>query len=62
MDEERELTFFELKNISERVAMALYKRGFRKGDCISIMAPNCLEYVIAFFNSKLRWCRCSCES
>lgn len=50
VDGERELTFFELKNICERVAVALYKRGFRKGDCISIMVPNCLEYVIAFFS------------
>ncbi|WP_045522013.1 long-chain-fatty-acid--CoA ligase [Neobacillus niacini] len=50
VDGERELTFSELKNISERVATALYKRGFRKGDCISIMVPNCLEYVIAFFS------------
>jgi len=49
VDGERELTFSEVKNISERVAMALYKRGFRKGDSISIMVPNCLEYVIAFF-------------
>ncbi|MEH7309290.1 long-chain-fatty-acid--CoA ligase, partial [Neobacillus drentensis] len=49
VDDERELTFSEVKNISERVAMALYKRGFRKGDRISIMVPNCLEYVIAFF-------------
>ncbi|MEH7014731.1 long-chain fatty acid--CoA ligase [Neobacillus niacini] len=50
VDGERELTFSELKNICERVAKALYKRGFRKGDCISIMVPNCLEYVIAFFS------------
>ncbi|MCM2534294.1 AMP-binding protein [Neobacillus pocheonensis] len=49
IDGERELTFSELKNKSENVATALYKRGFRKGDRISIMVPNCLEYVIAFF-------------
>ncbi|MEH6996081.1 AMP-binding protein, partial [Neobacillus drentensis] len=49
VDGERELTFSELKNICERVATALYKRGFRKGDCISIMVPNCIEYVISFF-------------
>ncbi|MEH7308044.1 long-chain-fatty-acid--CoA ligase [Neobacillus drentensis] len=50
VDGEREQTFAELKNICERVATALYKRGFRKGDRISIMLPNCLEYVIAFFS------------
>ncbi|MEH7376635.1 long-chain-fatty-acid--CoA ligase [Neobacillus drentensis] len=50
VDGERELTFSELKNICERVASSLYKRGFRKGDCISIMVPNSLEYVIAFFS------------
>ncbi|MFF5400611.1 long-chain fatty acid--CoA ligase [Peribacillus butanolivorans] len=50
VDGERELTFSELKNICERLATALYKRGFRKGDCISIMVPNCLEYVLAFFS------------
>lgn len=50
VDGKKEVTYLELKNICERVALALYKRGFRKGDRIAIMLPNRLEYVIAFFS------------
>ncbi|MFB7140743.1 long-chain fatty acid--CoA ligase [Gottfriedia sp. NPDC056225] len=49
IDGDRKTTFLQLKKACERVAYGLYKRGFKKGDRIAVMLPNCLEYAIAFF-------------
>jgi len=50
IDENRKFTTLQLKDACERVASGLYKSGFRKGDRIAVMLPNCLEYAIAFFS------------
>ena len=44
-----ELTFHEIKTRSDRFAIALARRGVRKGDRVGIMLPNCPQYVIAAF-------------
>ena len=49
IDGDQELTYFELKNASDRFAASLYPKGFRKGDRIAIMLPNCIEYIISFY-------------
>lgn len=49
VDGERQWTYSNLKNVCERIATALSKQGFQKGDRIALMMPNCLEYVISFF-------------
>jgi long-chain acyl-CoA synthetase len=49
IDGDKELTYYQLKNLVDRFASALYERGFQKGDRIALMLPNCAEYVIAYF-------------
>src|ERR1700724_2664655 len=44
-----ELTFHEIKRQSDRLAIALVRRGVGKGDRGGIMLPNCPQYVIAAF-------------
>lgn len=48
-DGENELNYAHFRDASERIASALYRRGFRKGDRIGIMVPNSMEYGLAFF-------------
>ncbi|MEH6942116.1 long-chain-fatty-acid--CoA ligase [Bacillus sp. JJ722] len=50
MDGDREMTYSNLMNACESISTALFKQGFRKGDRIALMMPNCLEYVISFFS------------
>jgi acyl-CoA synthetase (AMP-forming)/AMP-acid ligase II len=45
----RELTYGALADGVKRVASALRRRGFRKGDVFAILSPNLIEYPIAFF-------------
>ncbi|WP_047153858.1 long-chain-fatty-acid--CoA ligase [Aneurinibacillus tyrosinisolvens] len=49
IDGDKELTYYQLKNLADHFASALYERGFRKGDRIALMLPNCAEYIIAYF-------------
>ena len=49
IDGDQELTYSELKNASDRFAASLHHRGFRKGDRIALMLPNCIEYIISFY-------------
>ncbi len=49
IDGDQELTYSELKNASDRFAASLHHRGFRKGDRIALMLPNCVEYIISFY-------------
>lgn len=49
----RTITYEELHKKVLAVAGALYKRGLRKGDRVSIMLPNCPHYPISFFASLL---------
>ena len=49
VDGERRTTFAELDAYSDRLAAALAALGVRKGDFVGILAPNCLEFEVAFF-------------
>lgn len=43
----RRLTWFQVKEISDRLAWGLIEKGFRKGDILFVLVPNCWEsYVI----------------
>ena len=46
---EREISYGQLLEQSERLAAALASLGIAKGDRIGLMLPNCPEYVIDFF-------------
>lgn len=49
IDGERSFTYRQLDDNSDRLAAALVRLGVRKGDTIGILAPNCVEFEIAFF-------------
>src|SRR5687767_15730552 len=42
------LTYGELADAIRRVASALARRGFRKGDVFAIYSPNLPEYAVVF--------------
>jgi len=44
-----ELTFRELKELSERFATALAEMGVTKGDRVAIHLPNCPQFAIAYY-------------
>jgi long-chain acyl-CoA synthetase len=46
---DKQWTYREVYEISERLAGCLYQQGFRKGDRLSIMMPNGPDYVFSFF-------------
>jgi len=46
---EREISYGQLLDESERLAAALASLGIAKGDRVGLMLPNCPEYVIGFF-------------
>ena len=46
---EREISYGQLLEQSERLAAALASLGIAKGDRVGLMLPNCPEYVIGFF-------------
>jgi long-chain acyl-CoA synthetase len=46
---DKQWTYREVYEISERLAGCLYQQGFRKGDRLSIMMPNGPAYVFSFF-------------
>jgi long-chain acyl-CoA synthetase len=43
------LTFAELKQQADRLAMALLQLGIKQNDRVGIMLPNCPQYLIATF-------------
>src|SRR2546429_4334286 len=43
------LTYRELEALTNRFARALLALGVTRGDRICVLAPNCPEYVIAFY-------------
>ena len=49
IDGERSFTYKELSEYSKRFAAALMSLGVNKGDRVGILAPNCVEFVIAFY-------------
>ncbi|WP_028313430.1 long-chain-fatty-acid--CoA ligase [Desulfatibacillum aliphaticivorans] len=46
-----ELTFSELKNLTERFANALKSLGVGKGDKVAIHLPNCPQFAIAYYGA-----------
>ncbi|MHA1276907.1 MAG: long-chain-fatty-acid--CoA ligase [Candidatus Helarchaeota archaeon] len=45
----RKISYKEFKNISERLASALYDLGVKKGDIVAIMIPNFPQFLFSFF-------------
>src|SRR5256886_868502 len=48
---DRSVTFREVDQLSDRLAVALAKRGVQPGDRVTIFMPNCIEFVIAFYGT-----------
>jgi long-chain acyl-CoA synthetase len=44
-----ELTYRELDDMSDALAVALGEMGVKKGDRVAIVMPNCAQFVIAFY-------------
>ena len=49
IDGDRTFTFRELDDLSDKFASALAAQGVKKGENIGLLAPNCVEFVIAFY-------------
>ena len=49
IDGERRFTYRELDSYADQFAAALAGLGVSKGDRVGILAPNCVEFEIAFF-------------
>jgi long-chain acyl-CoA synthetase len=45
----RELTYREIKDLSDRFAAAIRGRGVQKGDRVALLLPNSPQFVIAYF-------------
>lgn len=45
----RQFTYHEFETVVSRVAGMLAANGVRKGDVVSLLLPNSVEYVIAYF-------------
>ncbi|WP_449355395.1 AMP-binding protein [Virgibacillus natechei] len=44
-------SFRDVQEISETLAGTLFQQGFTKGDRLSIMLPNCAQYVSSLFGT-----------
>ena len=49
IDGERRFTFRELEEYSDRLAFALASAGVRGKERVALLAPNCAEFLIAFY-------------
>ena len=49
IDGERSFSFNQLDEYSNRLASGLASIGTAKGDRVGVLAPNCVEFVIAFY-------------
>jgi O-succinylbenzoate-CoA ligase len=47
--DKRQFTYREFEEVVKRVAGMLWANGVRKGDVVSLLLPNSVEYVIAYF-------------
>jgi long-chain acyl-CoA synthetase len=47
--DKRQFTYREFEEVVRRVAGMLWANGVRKGDVVSLLLPNSVEYVIAYF-------------
>nr|NIN67985.1 AMP-binding protein [Anaerolineae bacterium]NIN98064.1 AMP-binding protein [Anaerolineae bacterium]NIQ81007.1 AMP-binding protein [Anaerolineae bacterium] len=45
----RELTYREIKDLSDRFAAAIRGRGVQKGDRVALLLPNSPQFIIAYF-------------
>jgi len=45
----KEITYKELKELSDKFARALQDLGIQKGDRVVLLLPNCPQFVIAFY-------------
>ena len=52
----QQLTYEQLLDRSRRMAAALVSRGFKPGDRVGILLPNCPEYLIAAFGAWMAGC------
>src|SRR3989441_7560639 len=48
---DRSVTFREIDQLSDQLAVALAKRGVRPGDRVTVFMPNSIEFVIAFYGT-----------
>lgn len=51
-DEKGNLTYGQLKELTDAFAAALYKLGVRKGDKFVLRVRNCPEYMVAFLGGQ----------
>ena len=49
IDGDRKVTYRELQTYSDQLASALASMGIGKGDRIGLLAPNCIEFEVAFY-------------
>ena len=49
IDGERRFTYRQMDEYSDRFAAALASMGVAKGDLVGVLAPNCVEFEIAFY-------------
>jgi len=47
----KEITYKELKELSDRFASALQNLGIQKGDRVAFLLPNCPQFVIGFYGT-----------
>lgn len=47
--DKRQFTYSEFEALVRRVAGMLWANGVRKGDVVSLLLPNSVEYVVAYF-------------
>lgn len=52
IDGDKTSTYAQLKEAVDRLASAMHRRGFQKGDRVAIMLPNCVEYIISNFATQ----------
>ncbi|MCF2139374.1 MAG: AMP-binding protein [Candidatus Lokiarchaeota archaeon] len=43
------VSYSQLKNYVDSLKKALFKIGVRKGDVISLLLPNCIQYVVSYY-------------
>ena len=47
--DKREFSYREFETAVARTAGMLFAKGIRKGDVVSLLLPNSVEYIVAYF-------------